>query len=118
MGKLFKIDVIVVTSAGNYAKFTDPGTGDLRKNVDTVPSVYEAVDFPLIPVSATDFTGTPVDFAQGGDHVVVWAPGTDISAQNKDSDDVLMVEGTSFCKFYCFHLLRDMTPPLPPQFAL
>lgn len=80
-----KNDVIVVAAAGNYAKFTDPGTGKLRKPVDTYPSVFETADYRLIAVGATDFTGTPAGFAQGGDHVSIWAPGVKITAQNKNS---------------------------------
>lgn len=117
VGKLLKNDVIVVVSAGNYAKFTDPGTGDLRKTVDTYPPVFETADHPLIAVSATDFTGTPADFAQGGDHVSIWAPGVKITALNKSSDTPLISDGTSYCKSCSFSLLRSLRPS-PPQLAL
>ena len=48
---MFNEDIVVVNAAGN--KGMHPG----RSDVDTVPTIYESEEFPLIVVSAVDNDG-------------------------------------------------------------
>jgi len=68
---LLDSDVIFVTSAGNDAKEKDRD-GNLRKNIDRTPAIFEGPDYPMIVVGASDFTGALADFSQGGDHLTNW----------------------------------------------
>ena len=90
-------DVIVVASAGNHAK-ENGSDGKPRVNIDTAPTVFEGPDYPIIAIGATDFTGMPTDFSQGGDHLTILGPGKDINCQDKATKAPLVVSGTSFCK--------------------
>lgn len=72
MKDLFDLDVIVVTSAGNKA--TRPG----RRQVDTVPQLWEGPNFPLIVAGAFDNKGLLVPESQGPAHVTAWAPGFNV----------------------------------------
>ena len=69
MKELFDMDVVVVNSAGNKA--TQLG----RRQIDTVPQLWESSDFPLIVAGAVDNTGLRVPVSQGPAHVTAWAPG-------------------------------------------
>ena len=93
--ELLDSDVPVLVSAGNHAQHYDDD-GNLRPNADTVPAIFEGSDYPLIVVGCVDFTGTPAPFSQGGNHVQVWAPGTNVHIQDKDSDNALIRSGTSY----------------------
>lgn len=72
MKELFDMDVVVVNSAGN--KGTRPG----RRQIDTVPQLYESSDFPLIVAGAVDNEGLRVPLSQGPAHVTAWAPGFNV----------------------------------------
>ena len=90
-------DVIFVNSAGNNANKVDK-EGQLRKNIDGFPKLWEGPDFPLIIVGATDFTGAVTDFSQGGPHLTILAPGKGILCQDKSLRQPIAVDGTSFGK--------------------
>lgn len=93
--------VIVVVAAGNHAKKTDDN-GDLRPEIDTTPSIFEGPDYPLIVIGATDNTGEPADFSQGGDHLTIAAPGVDIECQGRTfSFKPPTRSGSSLGKFRC-----------------
>ncbi len=72
MKELFDMDVVVVNSAGNK------GTQQGRRQIDTVPQIYESSDFPLIVAGAVDNEGLRVPLSQGPAHVTAWAPGFNV----------------------------------------
>lgn len=72
MKELFDIDAVVVNSAGNKA--TRPG----RRQVDTVPQLWESPDFPLIVAGAVNNNGLRIQESQGPAHVTAWAPGFNV----------------------------------------
>lgn len=72
MKELFDIDVVVVNSAGNKA--TQPG----RRQIDTVPQLWESPNFPLVVAGAVDNKGLLVPESQGPAHVTAWAPGFNV----------------------------------------
>lgn len=95
---LLRNDVPVVVSAGNDAD-KDDSKGNKRVVVDTVPAIFEGPDYPLVVVGATDFTGKPADFSQGGDKVKILGPGVDIKCQDRAANRPETKSGTSFRKF-------------------
>ena len=96
---LMKNDVIVVTAAGNDAEERD-GNGLQRSVIDLAPAAFEGPDYPLIVVGATDYTGKPAAFSQGGNHLTVLGPGVDVPTLDKASDAPLVQSGTSFRKLH------------------
>ncbi|KAF2005135.1 subtilisin-like protein [Amniculicola lignicola CBS 123094] len=91
LGKLFKLGVPVVWSAGNKAKETG------RRMVDSLPAKLTSPTLPLIVVGASTFGGNRADFSQSGDKVTILAPGEGVFVHDKsDGDFKHDIQGTSF----------------------
>lgn len=88
-------DVPVVVASGNDALKKD-GNGNLRKDIDLSPGIFEGPDFPLIVIGAVDRFGKPYIASQGGDHLTISAPGVAVRCQYRDNDDEWIKSGTSF----------------------
>lgn len=91
-------DIPVVLSSGNDAREEDKN-GNKRTNIDSAPAIFEGPDFPLIVIGATDNTGQPANFSQGGDHLTISAPGVKVNCQYRDNDDPYTRSGTSYGRF-------------------
>ena len=83
--------------SGNFGNDKDD-EGNLRRNIDTSPGIFEGYDYPLIVVGAVDFDGKTASFSQGGDHLTITAGGVNVKMQNRDNDNEAADSGTSFGK--------------------
>lgn len=87
---LFNEDAVVVINSGNEAG--EPRAE--RKDVDTLPALWESPQFPLIVAGSVDNHGALTQFSQGPSHVTVWAPGSEVvCAKNRGYGTA---SGTSF----------------------
>jgi hypothetical protein len=89
---LFDLGVPIVCAAGNYGG--DPN----RQNIDTVPPVYATADFPLINVGAANYDGERLPMSQGGEHLTIYAPGSQVEAQSQIDMKAGKFTGTSIGK--------------------
>lgn len=85
--QIFNLGGVVVVSSGNKALTQG------RQDVDSVPASWEANDFPLIVVGATNNAGAVAPFSQGETHVTVWAPGNPVQCARRYG--FYNVDGTS-----------------------
>lgn len=90
--RLMQISVPVVISAGNEA--LDEHGNLIRPNVDLIPPILAAPNFPLIVVGNADREGRIYPSSQRGDKVTLYACGASIRCAGCDRP----VSGTSFCK--------------------
>jgi subtilisin family serine protease len=90
---LMEEDIPMFTSSGNFA--SDPKNP--RKEVDTIPGIWEGEDYPLIVVGSTDHGGALSPFSQEGKHVFIHATGNQITCMlRQGADPAKNKEGTSF----------------------
>ena len=86
IGKMFEDGAVVVVNSGNHAARS--------REVDTVPSLWEGGDFPLIVAGSVNTAGRESDWSQKGRHVTIWAPGEGIRCAK--NGDFRYPEGTSY----------------------
>ena len=88
-------DVPVVVAAGNEAQ-KDGG----RPDVDTAPAVFEGPDYPIIVIGNCNNAGGRTASSQAGNHLAIWAPGTNVPCldYNEDATSSVIKTGTSFCE--------------------
>ncbi|KAI0013932.1 peptidase S8/S53 domain-containing protein [Xylariaceae sp. FL0662B] len=88
---LMNMGIPIVVASGNNAN--DPG----RMNVDTIPAVWEAPDYPLIVVGSTNSRGKLSAFSQRGPHVTLHATGEDITCMSTSgAQPITGKQGTSY----------------------
>lgn len=93
--KLVELGIPVVSASGNWAQMKGD-LGQLRTNVDTMPSVFASV-YPMIPVGNVDWDGQSHPDSQGGDLLITSAMGTDIKCIDRKGKEITNT-GTSFGK--------------------
>ncbi|KAI4137883.1 MAG: hypothetical protein LQ341_004928, partial [Variospora aurantia] len=69
----------IIVPSGSNAR--TPG----RRDVDTLPALWESPVFPLVVVGAVNNIGSIPVFSQGPTHVTVWAPGVDVQCAKRAS---------------------------------
>jgi hypothetical protein len=99
--RLFKMGIPVVMSSGNHRKSSD--------DINRLPQVLSAPDFPLINAGGSTINGERVDTSQGGPKLTVHAPGIDVEVSNKDGIKAV-AKGTSFGTLLANSMLHVWQP--------
>ena len=87
--KVWIAGVPTVHASGNDADVAG------REDIDEVPMLYETKERPFINVCGNDYDGGKTSWAQGGEHVTLYAPDTKIPCQTK-KDGTKELDGTSY----------------------
>ena len=75
MKDLVAFDIVIIVSAGNYARTIWRGKRE-RSDIDTVPAIWSSQELPLIVVRAVDSSRSAARFTQGP--VIVYELGVDV----------------------------------------
>ena len=85
-------DVVVVTCAGDDAKFLRS-----RNDLDRFPGLWSSPEFPILVAGAVTDGGTFTDFSRGAtSDNVIWAPGNDVECASVTASRYGVGQGTAF----------------------
>jgi hypothetical protein len=91
--QILGLGIPIVCAAGNNAE--KPG----RQNIDTLPSVLQDENTPLINVGAADYEGNRILMSQHGSQLTVYAPGYLVESQSPVDLSPIVSTGTSNRKY-------------------